>query len=226
MTAEEIAVAAMAKATEFTTGFPSVRSVMFRRIGQRQMQLFALAGKENPDYFGICVSVTVPQGAADLKEMFPDFPTAEGVGRVEVHTQGASPYPAGTKINVVPYDDPDVAFAPRAVIRNGNLFQVGTDLNGVGSIRIYYTKLPAPFDHSSKNTEAELPLQFQELLVVDLAKDLIRKTMGLAPDAKAEMISILKEEEDELLELFLEHVRRYEGALTQRFDTRTSVSAR
>lgn len=225
MTVEEIAVAALARAMEHSDKVPTTRSVLYRRIGQRQQDLFAMAARISPDYYGVCAKASLRDGdgewvgAADIAAIAGDVPPAEQITRIEILDAGTSTYAVGDEVNIVPQGDPNVAFPPRVTLRNRVIRQVGTDLEGVEKLEVFYSRSPVPVTAADEDREMELPAQFQELLVVDAARDLFRRST-LLPNRPA-LVALMDAEEKPLLADYLAHVQRFAGPLVSRFDAQT-----
>jgi hypothetical protein len=222
MTFDEIVDNAKARAIDFAATFPSTKRVLYRRIEIHQQELFSQATRVNPDYFGVSATGTLDaNGAADIKDqqVSVNVDPAANIVRVEVEDAGTHPtLVAGDEINVVSLNDVLAALAPRMTLRNFVLRQVGTDLAGVVSICAFYGYRPenkaAPLDGSEV---AELPAVYQELLVIDLTKWMVRMTLGLETQIKAAALAALSEEEDEMNGAFMAEVTDYAGAQVSRF---------
>lgn len=215
LTCEEITIQALARASEVSNTVPATRTLAYRRIGLRQQQLFAAAAKVNSDYYGACAETNLVAGAADLADIASPVPTPELVSKVCVENPGTSAYVNGDEVNIVQTVDITAALAPRMTLRDLVLQQVGTELAGVTSIMIYYSRLPKAYGPTDAATLTEISSPWDELLVVDLTIYLLRK----APiDAAVRKLAIdsLKVEEAELLSGYLTHVREY-GPVQDRF---------
>jgi hypothetical protein len=208
MTAEEVVQGAMAEAAEFASSYPTTRSVMFRRVTVRQQQLFALAATIDPDWAGVCADAPLAAGAANLASVMrgeeAGVPGAEHVSRVEVLNAGVSELPVGAEISVVPSDDVTVALPPRMTLRSWVFRSVGADLTGVASIRVYYSRRPFPV--TRKTDVIELPEPWAELLVIDLARNLVQKATSVDKEVRAHAVTYFNEREAEALEGFKAHV--------------------
>src|SRR5690606_12653851 len=134
---------------------------------------------------------------------------------VQIGDPGASSYAAGKKDNIVPVDDLDSALAPRATFRDGLFEQVAADPANVTALTVFYTKRPTEL--TAGDGVPELTVQIHELLVVDLTKSLVRKTIGLNATSRKEIIEILEVEETELLAAFDNHIINYNYAEVSRF---------
>lgn len=209
MTYDEIATAALARVSELPGGVPQNRSVLYRRIGTRQHQLFQHAAAVNPDYFGVCVTGPLDGGACDLWVVAEDAPPVARVVRVEVAEPGASEYAPHQEIHVTSLSDPEAAFPPRCTLRDGVLRSVGSDLDGVLRVRVFYARSSREVKPTDGAASAELPAEWQELLVIDAARDLVRRALSPAADVKAALGELLKAEEDELLARFDAHLQEY-----------------
>lgn len=217
MTAEEITLAALFRALEFTNTVPSTRSVLYRRIGVRQQQLFARAASVNADYFGICATGGLDDGAADLGDFAPPVEAPESITRVEIADPGSSPYDEGTEIRVVPSTDVGVELPPRMTLRNRVLRQVSTDLAGVLSIRVAYSRVPLAIGPADGAVTVQIPAPHDELLVVDLTKTMLTKGVDMDGAARGAALELLATEEAELLLAFDSHVASFAGNRSARF---------
>lgn len=201
MTAEELTKEALARARVWTDEYPTTRRVLYRRIGVRQQQLYTRSGRINQDWAGICATVPLSSGAANIKDVADPVKAVSQVTKIEVEDEGTSTYSVGDEVNIVPMDDKeDAAFPPRATIRNMVVEGVGTDLDLVTSIKLYYVKLPLPIDPDDGAVEIELPSPHDELLIVDLARFLLKLAPGT--DRTQEGVELLTAEEGEGLEAF------------------------
>ncbi len=212
MTLEEIAVAALARGMEFSNEVPQTRSVHYRRIRVREQQLFVRASEINPDYFGISTSIALVAGEADLSTLGTQ---AERIAGVRINGIGTSSYTTGESVNIVPIDDPNSGLAPRAHIRDYRLIQYAAELALVASVWIDYSKRAATTVDAAD--EPDLPEQFQELLVIDDTKAMLRRTIALEPEIKKLAINSLNEEEAEMMDYFDRHVERFVLAEESRF---------
>jgi hypothetical protein len=149
--------------------------------------------------------------------MVSPVPPAESVSRVQVEAHGTSLYADGAQVHVVSIVDPDVALAPRVFLRDGILGQVGTDLTGVTSLRVFYSRRPDAIGAGDGADDIELPEAFQELLVVDLAKYLFAQLLDVDPQRRAPPMAALDAEEKALLADFDHQLRALGGALESRF---------
>jgi hypothetical protein len=225
MTVDEVLKASLARTMEYGVNFPSSRASLIRRVSQRQMEIFALANQTNPDYFGTCATAPLTDGMADLRTMAPPVYSSDTVSRVEVAAPGASSYADGDEVSVVSFDDKGSAFPPRVTLRDMLMKGVGADLDGVTSVRVYYARMPAELPLDDLAVFVELPLQFQELLVIDLARTVLKRAPGIGPEERAAIVAPLDAEESALLTSFAHHVSRHNGSQVQRFASRTTVAA-
>ncbi len=222
MTFDEIVDNAKARAMDFGATFPSTKRVLYRRIEIHQQELFSKAARVNPDYFGKSATGTLDvNGFVDIKDQQAsvNVDPAANITRVEVEDSGTHPtLVTGDEIHLVPLNDVEVAFAPRMTLRNFVLRQVGTDLAGVVSVCAFYGYRPEnktqPLDGSE---DAELPAVYQELLVLDLVKWMLKQTISMDTQAKAAAIEILVQEQGQMDGTFLAEVADYAGAQVSRF---------
>lgn len=222
MTFEEVVENALARTLEFDAVFPSTRLPMYRRIGVRQQQLFTLASKLNPDYYGS--EAGGPLDAyyqMDLKDLagLVDLDQAVGIQRVEILDHGThATYADGDEVNIVSIDDIDADLAPRVTIRDQVIKGVGTDLALVTSLCVKYPRVAdMPASSEDGTTDIELHEPHQELLVVDLTMYLVKKCLSLETGAKAAILENLKSEAGELGAGYLSDVKDYAIGARHRF---------
>jgi hypothetical protein len=221
VTAEEIAVMALSRAIEFSPKVPSARSVMYRRIGIRQQQLFARAGKVNPEWAGVMSNAPLgPWGgvqAVDLADLITPTEAADLITRIEIGAKGTSAYAVGQEVNPVTLADPNCADAPRVLVRNRIIMAYNRELDGVTSLNVYYSRVPLAIGPTDGDCQVELQEPHVELLVVDLTRHLLQKTIALNAAERQAAIGIFNEEEKELLGLFDQYVARFSDSTQARF---------
>jgi hypothetical protein len=225
-TAEDIAVLALARARQHTSEVNESRALIYSRTGLRQQELFALANKIDPEFFGVCAHAPVsfvdadddpvPGGLVNLSTIADPVPTPDLIQRIEVYDAGTSDYAVGEEVNPVRLDDTGSAFAPRVVMRNRVMFGVGTDLAGVDEVRIYYAKIPAAILPSGRTTEIELPDPHWMLLVVDAERDLYRRSVA-DPGLRDTLVKMADADEAPLLAAFTAYVSAYASSMQTRF---------
>jgi hypothetical protein len=221
VTLEECVIAALSRAEEYGNEWPGTRSVFYRRVGVREQQLMVRAAEINQDFFGKSVSINLVAGVANLATLNP---VAERVAGARINGVGTSAYATGTRVTIVPIDDPTYSgLAPRATLRDYTLTQVGADLALVASVWIDYSKRPTV--KALATDVPEIPLHFHELLVLDLVKWMVRKSSIVDTKQRLEIAARLSEEETELLADYDEHVERFQTAEESRFGrTARSIS--
>jgi len=222
MTYEDVVIATLARTLEWDAEFPSTRLPMFRRIGIRQQQLFCLASKSNPDYYGRCATGDIDaNGCLDLRDLataVAPVDQAAGVQYIEINDPGTGVHPTGTEVHIISIGDQAADIAPRATLRDFIIRGIDLDLEGVISLDVYYPRVPdMPLVGEDGTTVLELLEQHQELLVIDLTKDLIRKTIDLSPEVKAAVKGILDQEEADALANYLEDIRGFAIDQAHRF---------
>lgn len=213
MTFEEIVVQGLARVQEYARSYPPVRSVLWRRVGIRQVQLAAMAAKVNRDYFGVAANAVVTAGASDINDIITPVPLPETIHKIEVGAVGAgSPYAVGDEVSIVRLGDEVAEEAPRATIRSGVIRQYKAELATVTSLKVYYSRLPdvpaAGADGAALN--AVVPEPHTELLVIDIAKVVIERA-NLAEFGKMPVYTALVDEEKIGVEAWLAHVAARAG---------------
>lgn len=210
MTADELADLALARVAIFTKNFPTTKGLMYRRIGLRQRQLQMKAAKENGDFLGVFATADLAAGAADLNDVAEPTPTPSAIHRITITNKGTSPtLQNGDEIHIVPLDDPTAAIAPRVTIRDGVLEQVGTDLQGVTTIRLDYARFSKVLVATDKAAVIDLAEPWIELLVIDLASYLLSLTTEMDDAKKEKALALLAAEETEMFGDFMTYVREF-----------------
>lgn len=213
MTADEICDAALARCAEFSDKVPSARSVMWHRINARQQQLFSHIADLEPEYFGTDETLVLTAGVVDLATLDP---LAERVTHVEVSDPGASGLATRTTINVVPVMDIGAALAPRCTIRDFVLAGVAGELDDVTSVKVFHSKRANTVD--AGDVVIQIPAQFTELLVIDLARHQMRKALSLDAKTRTEILDLLTAEEKEMMQDLDRHLEHWRYAETARFE--------
>jgi hypothetical protein len=218
MTYEEIVQAAMERASEFGATGNLVRSTLYYRMGRRQSQLFQRSAVLNPDFYGVCIVVLLSADrAADLEDVPENESPVGRIERVEIADPGSSAWPARTTVAVVPLNDPDSAIAPRVTMREFVLRGVSTDLTGVVSLRIYYTKQARPVRPSDGERVAEIREPYVHLLVLDLAQFVLKQMQLRGAEGLDAAIASIKAEEDELVKDYETHMTHIVLDVADRF---------
>lgn len=209
--ASDIVESALGRVSDLGGVYPSGRAPMYSRIGLTQRILFADAAKVNPERFGACATAALSSGAADFNDIVDPVPTPDLIQRVEISDKGTSSYTNGDEIHIVRPEDQDAAFAPRAMIRDGVLFQAGTDLALVTSIKIYYGKMPEPIPGTSAGAATLVALiqPWDVLLEVDLSVWLMEKATKIERQIRIDAIAGFKAEWTDVHAKYLAHVGSY-----------------
>lgn len=210
MIASEVFEAALARTAEFNVSVPSTQSVALHRINARQQQLFSRIADVSPEYFGLQEVMTLVNNEVDLSLLAVPY---ERVTFVQIADPGSASYQTADEVNIVPVMDRIAALAPRMFLRDAVLRGVDQDMAGVVSIEVFYSRRATAV--TAPTTTIDLPAQFQELLVIDLSRHLLRKTIELTGDARKIVLGSLDEEENEMLadlDRHLEHWRHVETA--------------
>jgi hypothetical protein len=219
VTPQDIVVAAQGIAADFTDEYPTAKSVMYRRISARQRELFVHIGTLDTEVYGEDVVAEVLNGAVDLGalEQSEDVFPVETLQMVRIHDPGTNgQLKAKQRVSVVPADDVEAFLPPRCTYRSGVLRQVGSDLAGVAQLLVSYSRRPRTIGVDGSG-QIELLEPFQDLLVFDLARDLIRRTVALEGERKAAVLAMLEPQETQLLASLEEHIRHSASLRDRRF---------
>ncbi len=215
-TVNDLVTAALSRASDFGAAYPGSRSVLYRRLSNRLHQLYAVAARWNPEYFGVSAVGTLDAvDGVSFSTMGASGGTyaPELVSRVEIADKGTSSYTNGDEVNVVQLNDVDAAaLAPRVTIRNQAIQQVGTDLALVTSVRLYYSRRPFRLAATDGDTTVDFPEQLEELLVIDLTRWVTRKATNPPLEQRAAALKSLDDEEQEMLVNFEQEVASFTSA--------------
>lgn len=208
MTPEQIARAAMGICSDYTDGFPTTRKIMYQRISARQRELFAHIATIDPEFYGFEAVVEVKDGAADIGalEQSGDVYPVERIQEVLIEDEGESAERVqGERVALIRATDAHAFPAPRATYRSGIIRGVAGDLDGVASLLVYYSRRPRSIGPDGSG-EIELLEPYQYLLVFDLARDLIRRTIGIEGERRVAALQMIEAAERELLQGLEQHI--------------------
>lgn len=221
LTADQIVEQALGRVNEVTSTYPSARGPMYRRVGFRQRQLFGVAARLNPERFGVsavAALLTDPSGRriVDLSDIDgTTVPTPETVQLVEIADKGTSSFANGDVVTIVSADDPAAELAPRAFLRDKIIIGVGTDLDLVESLRVYYPRLSELFGLADKAKEVELEAPWDTLLELDLAIWILTKATQVSKEIRDAGITMFQAEEKSLVGDWLDHVAQYTPSVSR-----------
>jgi hypothetical protein len=219
MSVQEALDLARARVAELGANVPGTLSLMVQRLSQSQQTLFAKGAQWNPDYFGTCIVGTLDGSALDLLAVIDPLEIAETITRIEIADPGSSELSAGQEVNPVTLADMEADRPPRCLVRRKLILGVGSDLNGVTSLRVFYSPSPLPLVPSDLAKRLEIPRPHDVICVLDLALYLLDK---LPSPTEA----VVKGREAIILELtnalaaFESHVRSYVMTQRNRFVSR------
>ena len=214
-----------------TTQSSPPKAVVYRRIDQRQRELFRMAAEIDSEFYGACGTITVRQTgpiAVNLSASFPEGDVGQ-VDLVRVKALGTYQNPnraddnyderveVGDEITICSAYDAPAHLPPRATIRDGVLAPIDTDFGlenqRFGELEVFYQRLPRSI---SDDEDVDLAKPWDMLLVWDAARFMVAR----APEAEAQrVIAMAKTEEAELLAQYRQHVASWSGvARSARFE--------
>ncbi len=223
MTVQEAIDNALARCAELGADVPGTRSLMIDRISQTQQDVFASGAQWNPDYFGTCVVGTLDGMAMDVLAILDPLEIPETITRIEIADPGSSEWSAGDEVSVVTLSDRDNAtIKPRVTVRRKIISSVGNDLNGVNSIRVFYSPCPLPLDPTATaigDKRLEIPRPHDRIVPLDLALYLLDKVPSPTAAVVAGKAAIAAELTMAMAK-FESHVRSYVMTTVTRFGSR------
>lgn len=221
VTLNDVVTIALARLQEYNLPAPPVRSLLYRRIGIRQQELAIVASRANRDYYGVAGLATVVAGAIDINDIAPPVPWPEFIHKVQVGAiAGGATVAVGDEVSIVRLGDESAEEAPRVTMRSGVMRQVGTDLNGVTTLKVYYSKIPELYAVAEDgSSQTVIPSPFDQLLVLDLVALMLKRALrGDASDLQTTTaLTALAEESSAWEAKWVAHVSAY-GTPRTRFD--------
>ena len=216
MTPAEAVLNAQALCSDYTEQFPASDKAAFLRLDTHQHHLFGDASAWDPEHFGADEALDVQTGQVLLPR------TVARVSDVYVEDPGCSKWKAGRRVNIVPANDYHRHMAPRVFIRSLRLVGVEQDIVDVQSVRVYFARYPAKIGLDGtigghEDADMDLPEPWTNLLVIDLARDLIRRAIALEGDMKTRALDRLDEQYETEFKKFEKHVVRYTHVRQDRF---------
>jgi len=196
---------------------PELVGVIWRRL----YQIYSIAARVNPAYFGKISSAALPSSNVWARPS-----DAELVFKVLAGTAGSTGVlTSGTEVNIVPVDDTLCEMAPRIYEMGRSYYSVdatgdpdNVDTTG-DKLSFYYSKRhPAldttlATDHATNTLESDWPEQFNDLLVLHLSKYLSVKD-GMRDSAEWQALNA---EEEALMVLFHSHLQHENYGMRARY---------
>lgn len=138
-------------------------------ISRKQQDKYLRVAQAAPDFFGASASFTLT--AQDEVVFNQMSPAPAIINRVEINAVGSSSYTTADKVHVVVTDDQAAELAPRMILQSGKLIAVGTDLNGVTSVTVYYSILPVSMNTATSpgSLNMDMPDEFIDTVVSEVA---------------------------------------------------------
>ena len=202
-TAQEIITAAYNKSAKNRPGTIATETTELLAIVGRALQgLFAFAARVNPIYFADFFDVAFA-GAGWVR------PTkAEAIFRIE-----KTPYAYADEVVVVPFDDRKAEPSLPALYELGGTFRsAGNTLDPVsGTLRFWFSRIPDRPATLAATIDAALPVQFEELLINEVAIYLALK------DGRQDEVAQLRVMRDAWADLFAGHLEHATVNLRGRF---------
>jgi hypothetical protein len=154
-------------------------AVLLNHMSQRQGELFEWIATIDPEFFGIDQLAPLVGGKVDLVALeVAGAPLIGHLQHIAIGDSGTSSHAEGGKVRIVRADDPR-ELPPRVTLRNRVLSQVGDDLQGVASLRLYYSWRPQPIALSG-DTVLSLPDGFEDLLSYAVARFVLMRDVQTA----------------------------------------------
>jgi hypothetical protein len=216
LTADEVVDQGLSRVAGMIDVPPLARGPMYRRVGDRQRELYAQAADENPERFGACATAQLIDGMADLNDITDPVPVPDRIQAVTIEDPGTSAYAAGDLVNIVRVDDQGAELPPRMLLRDGVLIGIQGDVDGVVSVQVHYPRLSDFFDLTDDTKEIELSPPYDRLLELDIAIWALDNDPNADPAAKQQKLAELRAEESGLVARWVSQVRNY-GRHVSRF---------
>jgi len=186
---------------------------MLNYISNFEKAVYAMAARNNPDYFGKDAATATRAASTDSWDISTTPGDVFALSSAVVLTMVLAPpgISVGDKINLVGMRWPELEVAPRAYVRGNQISGVGTDLgdatNYVESLTISYSEMPAAV---TTTTQAlSLGEEWSDLVILPLARVLALR------DHRPEDIQMLDMEYNSLMATFIDHVSVYDHGATR-----------
>lgn len=219
MTVQEALDDARARCAEIGVEFPGTTSLLVRRMSQMQQRVFAAGAQWNPDYFGACAVGTLDNSALDVLSIIEPLAIPETITRIEIADAGSSGWATGQEVYPVTLSDRNAGIPPRAMVRNRVIIGVGTDLEGVNSVRLYYSPSPRPLDPTDVDHHLDVPSPHDAVIPLDLTLYILDK-LPTATDLQTKAKASVSAEFMEAWQALESHVRSYVTTTVTRFGSR------
>lgn len=219
MSVQEAIDKARARVAELGAKVPGTMSLMVQHLSETQQRLFASGAQWNPDYFGTCVVGTLDGSALDVLAILDPLEIPETITRIEIADPGSSTWAVNTEVDPVTLSDPDSGRPPRCYVRRKIISGVTGELDGVNSLRIYYSPSPLPLAEADLEHKLEIPRPHDAILYLDLTLYLLDK-LPSPTDAVAQGRAQVSGELERALAAFESHVRSYVMTTRTRFGSR------
>lgn len=175
-------------------------------IDRRFKEVYSIAAGINPYYFGTTADVVGVAGVWDR-------PTA---AELVAHIEKTD----GTEVAVVPFEDKGAELPP-AVYSFGRKYYRTADssatLTATDTLRFFYSKRPATMSAATDQLDAEWPEQFNDLIVLHVARYLAVK------DQRVEEVQLFESELQSLLQSFQRHLMHENYAMVARYGHRARL---
>lgn len=161
---------------------------------RKQQRAFLEVAKVNPDFFGAAATPSLSAGG--VASLTGISPTVGIISHVEIANVGTSNYSSGDEVNLVTVAEKDDELAPRMYRQRNQLVTVGSDLQGVTSVKLFYGQVPAALDSGQDpaNLFMSLPDEHADVLITEMALYL-----AIKDNREAQELSILRDEAKEAL---------------------------
>lgn len=191
-------------------------ALIYNRMSIRQREIFSWISNLDPDFYGECATAALVNGDVDLNVLEgkadPSPYPIESIQVVRVEDPGSSlTLTAGDRVRLVRADD-FRQVPPRMTLRSMVLRDVGGDMAGVNTIKIWYTRRPRVIGNDGTD-ELELPEPWHDLIALDAAQFILQRTDG----DHGGIIQTLKADEQERMQSLATHVKNAYRAVETRF---------
>lgn len=231
-TCEQLITAAYSRSSWNDPDKLATNSELIGVIDRRMKQIYSMAARANPLYFGTISSSVAPTTDSASVYSWARPSDAELIFRVEAGTAIGTPgttITTGTEISVVPFEDKQAELAPRIYEFGQRYYTAGLTGDPVAaatnahSLTFYYSKRHRDLTTLNNSTtgtlESQWPSQFDDLIVLHIAKYLATK------DNRDGEVQLLATEEAALLDGFFKHLQHENYAMKSRWGQRARLVA-
>lgn len=229
-TCKQIIEAAYARSTFNDPDKLATNAELVGVVDRRLKQLYSVVARENPLYFGKRSAATVAsQRSGETVFSWARPSDAELIFRLEAGAPGtAGVLTAGKEIHIVPFEDQAAEMSPKVYEFGQRYYSPDgsgdPEPSATGDTVVFFYSKRHPdldssvaTDHASNTLDGSWPEQFNDLVVLHVARYLATK------DQRGEEVQVLMTEEASLHDVFMKHLAHENYGMKSRWGQRARL---